>query len=142
VYFLATTTLANRGRPLEHHEARVAIESLLWLGAHGRAHVYAFVVMPDHVHTLIQPIAGETVSSAMASWKKFCALRINRLRGVKGPLWQDGFHERAIRDELEFWGARAYIHENPVRSGLVAVTELFPFSSAHAEWAERVEVLR
>jgi hypothetical protein len=44
--------------------------------------------------------------------------------------WQNESYDRLVRDQAEFARIVAYIHWNPVRAGLVAEAESFPWSSA------------
>ena len=51
--------------------------------------------------------------------------------GLTGkPFWQDESYDRLVRDRLEFERIRRYIENNPVRAGLVAAPEDYPWSSA------------
>src|SRR5581483_788533 len=58
----------------------------------------AFVVMPNHVHVLIQPRSGHSISSITHSWKSFSAHAINKALGRKGELWMEESHDRIVRD--------------------------------------------
>ena len=49
-----------------------------------RYRLFAWVVMPNHVHTLFQPMDGWTVAKTVASWKKFTARKINDHRKLSG----------------------------------------------------------
>jgi putative transposase len=119
-----------------------------------RYHLFAWVVMPNHVHVLFQPLHGWTVAKIVASWKKFTAKRIcdhrrktaagnanlpigasdaNREIGVPGDesVWHREYWDRYMRDEDHFRQAVEYIHQNPVKAGLVARPEDWRWSSAH-----------
>jgi len=51
--------------------------------------------------------------------------------GLTGrAFWQEESYDRWVRDDKEFHRIRAYIEENPVRAGLVAAPEDYPWSSA------------
>ena len=89
-------------------------------GTHYRLH--AWVVMPNHVHALIGPPAGQTMAALATithGWKGATARAINRLLGRSGPLWQRESFDRWIRDEHHFAAAVAYIENNPQRAGLI-----------------------
>jgi REP element-mobilizing transposase RayT len=102
-----------------------------------RYHLLAWVVMPNHVNVLFQPINGWTVAKAVASWKKFTARRIcDSLRNngkEPAPVWHREYWDRYIRDRRHFQRAIGYIHENPVKAGLVARAENWRWSSAFVE---------
>jgi REP element-mobilizing transposase RayT len=91
--------------------------------------LHAYVVMPNHVHLLITPLAE--VSKVMQSLKRFTAREGNRILGLTGrPFWQDESYDRLVRDETEFQRIADYIEMNPVKSGLAATPEDFAWSSA------------
>ena len=98
--------------------------------AGARYDLCAWVVMPNHVHVLIRAYEGYPLPEVVRSWKHFTAMRINRLRGSHGHFWQNDHWDRFIRDEAHFARTVAYIHENPVKAGLVATTEAWRWSSA------------
>ena len=96
----------------------------------GRRHrLLAWVIMPNHVHVLFQAIAPWTLSEIVKCWKSFTARRINEGLERRGRLWQEEYWDRFIRNERHFAEVRAYIHDNPVRAGLVARAKDWPWSS-------------
>jgi len=74
--------------------------------------------MPNHVHALVQPIAGQTLASVLHSWKSFTAKAANRLLARSGAFWQDEYYDHLIRDEADYAHAMRYILENPGKAGL------------------------
>lgn len=100
---------------------------------HGKKHdLHIGVVMPDHVHLILQPLQSspETwhdLSSIMKGIKGVSARRINLLLGTSGQVWQDESYDRSIRDEAEYREKWNYIWENPVRAALVAFPEEYEF---------------
>lgn len=114
--------------------ARMVQESLLHF-AGKRYHLHAWCIMPNHVHILMQPAHGITMSTSMASWKKYTGRRISAWRQQHrghppGPVWHREFFDRYIRDEEHYRNALRYIHENPVKAGLVGKAEEWQWSSA------------
>ena len=83
----------------------------------------AAVVMPDHVHLLIKPQPGFSLSRVMKGMKGACARRLNELRSAHGRVWHEESWDRIIRDVAEFEEKLQYMYENPVRRGLVERTE-------------------
>jgi putative transposase len=90
----------------------------------------AWVVMPNHVHVIITERPGWPLSRVIHGWKSFTAHRINGLLSVSGRLWEADYWDRGIRDERHYRAAVQYIHQNPVKAGLVAHPEEWPWSSA------------
>jgi putative transposase len=95
----------------------------------GHYELHAYVIMANHVHLLITPCVE--VSRLMQSLKRFTAREGNRLLGLTGqPFWQDESYDRLVRDQEEFQRIIRYIEMNPVKAGLAAKPEDFPWSSA------------
>jgi len=91
--------------------------------------LHSYVVMPNHVHLLMTPLVE--VSKVMQSLKRFTAREGNRILGLTGqPFWQDESYDRLVRSETEFQRIAGYIEMNPVKCGLSATPEEFPWSSA------------
>lgn len=95
-----------------------------------RYRTIAWVVMPNHVHALIEMIEGHPLRSIVHSWKSYTANKANQLLGRGGRFWFPEYFDRYIRDERHFANAVQYIHMNPVKAGLVEDPEDWPFSSA------------
>jgi hypothetical protein len=88
--------------------------------------LYSHVIMPNHFHALLKPVYG-SISVIMQLIKG----RSSKLLG-RGKLWQKGFYDFSIIKEATFKQKVNYIHENPVRWGLVERPEDYAFSSAGA----------
>jgi carbamoylphosphate synthase large subunit len=78
----------------------------------------AFVVMPNHVHVLLQLPEGHALADILHSWKSFSAKAINRLLGRTGHVWQEESYDRIVRDWNELVGYRDYIERNPENAKL------------------------
>ncbi|MDO9638229.1 MULTISPECIES: transposase [Pseudomonadota] len=78
----------------------------------------AWVVMPDHLHWLLVLHRG-SLSELMRRVKGRSARQINSLAGRRGQLWQDGYHDHALRKEEDVLPVARYIVANPLRAGLV-----------------------
>jgi REP element-mobilizing transposase RayT len=108
--------------------ARLVVDSIRYRD--GETHqLHKYVVMANHVHLLITPRVP--VPKLTESLKRFTARECNRILGLTGrPFWQDESYDRLVRNEKEFERIAFYIEMNPVRAGLVATPEDFPWSSA------------
>jgi REP element-mobilizing transposase RayT len=114
--------------------ANMVQESLLTFDSL-RYHLLAWVVMPNHVHVLFQPMDGWSVAKIVASWKKFTARKIcDYQRGLgetpSDPIWHREYWDRFIRDRTHLIQAIDYIQKNPVKAGLVSSPESWARSSA------------
>ena len=91
-------------------------------------------VMPNHVHVLFRMMDHTSLGNIVKGWKASSAIQINRLEKQSGSLWMCDYHDRFIRDLDHFHNARTYIRNNPVKAGLCATPEDWPFSSAAINW--------
>ena len=82
------------------------------------ANTLAYVVMPDHVHWLLQITGDSSLESVVRSAKTDSARSINTFYGRTGRVWQEGFHNHRVRrgDDLKY--IARYLVSNPVRAGL------------------------
>ncbi len=85
--------------------------------------------MPDHIHLLVLPALGDTISALMQELKHATARCINTARRRNGTVWQKGFFDRFMRTPKEFSKKLEYLHLNPVGKGLVLTPERWKWSS-------------
>ena len=78
-----------------------------------RYELSAFVVMDDHVHVLLAPLPPHEVRAILHSWKSFTARQMQREHKKLGPVWQNEYFDRIVRDDHEFLQKAAYIAGNP-----------------------------
>ena len=113
--------------------AEIVIESLAHVRRQGQIKLLAFVIMPDHYHAVFLLLPGADLSGLMRRIGAHTGLQIRRTLDLGHLVWQgDGFYDHACRTDKEVLDAVDYVHDNPVRKGLVALAEDWPFSSAHA----------
>ena len=88
-----------------------------------------WVVMPDHIHMLLQ--LGDTrLSQVVKKMKAQSARKLNREIGRTGRFWAPGFHDHALRKEGDLRGVARYIVANPLRAGLVQRVADYPYWNA------------
>jgi len=87
-----------------------------------------YVVMPNHVHVLVKPLAAHGLADILHSWKSFTANRINARLGRAGQLWQHESYDHILRNENAMHAVRNYIRKNPMVGGSI----LLPYSDARA----------
>jgi REP element-mobilizing transposase RayT len=95
-----------------------------------RAATLAYVVMPDHLHWLVQLRDSHALSRVVADVKSVSAHRINQTLGREGQLWQPGFHDHALRRDEDLTAAARYLVANPLRAGLVQTLGDYPLWDA------------
>lgn len=89
--------------------------------------VYGYVVMPEHVHLLVNEPKGDTLAQAMQSLKQGVARRL-ALRAAE-PFWQARYYDFNVWSQRKFIEKLRYIHRNPVHWGLVERPEDWAWSS-------------
>ena len=97
-----------------------------------RYELRAWVVMPNHVHTVVWPMPGYTLSKILHSWKSFTAHEISKRLGTKVlPFWQSESYEHLIRDDEDLHRCCHYILLNPVNAKLCSNPEQWKWSSGY-----------
>ena len=94
----------------------------------GGHRIHAWVVMPDHVHLLMELMGRDELSVAVARLKSGSSRRVNATIGRAGALWASGYHDHALRQEEAMETVVDYILANPVRAGLVDKPDDYRFS--------------
>jgi REP element-mobilizing transposase RayT len=118
--YLLTTVCAARRRWFEHDDiARTVAGSLANAEIWSDATLLSWVLMPDHWHALVVLGNRRTLSATMQHAKGASSRDAARSFGVC-PLWQPGFHDRALRDDVDLRVAARYVVANPLRAGLVS----------------------
>jgi REP element-mobilizing transposase RayT len=72
-----------------------------------------FVIMPNHVHLLVQLPGEAQLKSQCRSWKRWTARLINLQCGTRGHFWQAESFDTLVRSKAHFEHLRAYIAANP-----------------------------
>lgn len=95
------------------------------------AEIWAYCLMPNHVHFLIVPSSTDGLRATFADSHRRYTSFINARRDQTGHLWQGRFASVAM-DERHLLAALRYVALNPVRAGLVERAVDWPWSSARA----------
>jgi putative transposase len=118
---------------LKRPEAAKAMEDVLLRFDGERYRLLAWVVMPNHVHVLVE-LWTIPLGALCKAWKGASANAINRCLGRSGELWQADYWDRRIRDEDHFRKALHYVESNPVKAGLTQTAAEWAYGSANAKW--------
>jgi putative transposase len=113
VYHVTTVTLGRQPIFSDLRAARLLINALWEAQARGEATTLAFVIMPDHMHWLLQ-LAEETSLSGLVG-----AVKAVTAHQAGEKIWQRGFHDHALRQDEDLVEVARYIVANPLRAGLV-----------------------
>ncbi|WP_445005378.1 REP-associated tyrosine transposase [Halomonas mongoliensis] len=122
-YYLVTVVTRDR-RPsfLQYQPAACASSSFYADSVCRHCRTLAFVVMPDHIHWLLQ--VDGSLSEAVRIYKALVSCQLG------SRLWQDGFHDRGLRREEDLRQVARYIVANPLRAGLVDNILDYPYWNA------------
>ena len=94
--------------------------------ARHEARIYAYVLMPEHVHLLINEPTSILLAQLLKALKQVTS---RKLKGRRDMFWQERYYDGNIRGEAERSEVIRYIHRNPVKRGLVASPGEYRWSS-------------
>ena len=134
VYFVSSRTWQSRVLFQKPEVAQILIEKLLDCRSRGFYKLHAFVVMPDHFHALISPEESASLEKAMQLIKGGSAHTIKQTLNYASPVWQQGFHDRWIRDATEYRTRLDYVRRNPIAAKLATKPEEYLYSSASGRY--------
>ncbi|KOY01542.1 REP-associated tyrosine transposase [Pseudomonas nunensis] len=129
IYLLTTNTFGREPVFKDFFLGRLVVEQFRAAQNQGCANSLAWVVMPDHIHWLIELQRG-SLSELMQRTKSLSTKAVKLATGRKTGLWQRGFHDRALRREENLVNIARYVVTNPVRAGLVVKYGDYPLWDA------------
>lgn len=89
--------------------------------------IYAYVLMPNHFHFLIQ-VRKSPLAKILASLMTSYSMYINRTYKRVGPLFQNRFKSKLVRQDNYFLAGSRYIFLNPIEAKLVKNLRAYPWS--------------
>lgn len=102
--------------------------------------VLAYCLMTNHVHLVLVPAQEDGLQRVLKPVHMRYAQALNRQQHWSGHVWQGRFFSSAL-DEAYLWFCVRYVERNPVRAGMVARAEDYPWSSAAAHCDLRTDEL-
>jgi len=152
----ALATATDGVRWLADYRVASLVQTNLWHWDGKRYTLHRYVIMPNHVHILIEPlpIVAQAVSlqdrtpltgvegkqadslryvplrTILQGLKGYTARHANKVLGRTGPFWQRESYDHWVRDQREYARIVDYIDTNPVNAGLCKLPEQWPWSSA------------
>jgi putative transposase len=121
-YFVTAVTTGRRSFFQVTSHAELFIDTLQSYRQQGKFELYAFVVMPDHVHLLLTPAPEIPLEKAVQLIKGGFSFRFKSNFDV----WERSYDNRRIADSGQYDACIKYIDQNPVKAGLA---ESYPHSS-------------
>ena len=85
-----------------------------------------YVLMPDHIHLFVCGPVGFDLAQWVRMFKVVVGKRLKE-SGPTGAIWQRGFFDPLLRSEESYGQKWEYVRQNPVRAGLVARAEEWPY---------------
>ncbi len=112
---------------LETPDPKNLVEGILeQMRARHGARIYAYVLMPEHVHLLINEPPSILLAQLLKAFKQITS---RKLRGDHPQFWQERYFDANIHGEASRFEVVRYIHRNPVKRGLVTSPEQYNWSS-------------
>ena len=102
--------------------------------------IWAYCLMGNHVHFVAVPDEPVSLGRTFRDTHQAYASWFNDKTGEMGHLWQGRFFS-CILDDAHLWSAVRYVERNPLRAGLVARAEDWPWSSAAAHCGLRRDAI-
>jgi len=129
IYFVTTVTYQRL--PILNKHAEIFRQSIDFTQKIIPFSTFAWVIMPDHVHMIIDPHDND-LSDIMKRIKMKFAGGYKAQHGIRrGRIWQHRFWDHVIRGQDDLNRCIDYVHYNPVKHGVVNNLPDFPYSSFH-----------
>ncbi len=132
------TQRGNRREPtfFGDDDYRLYRDLLAEAAAKAEAEIWAYCLMPNHVHIILTPADPDGLRRTFADLHRRYTARINARNRWTGHLWQGRFGSVAM-DEAHLFSAVRYVSLNPVRARLTTQAQDWPWSSVRAHLAGR-----
>ncbi len=140
IFFVTTRTAGGRSLFQSDRMASLFIDVLRSYLRTSKFTVHDFVAMPNHVHVLLTLPGDMSVEKAVQLIKGGFSFRAGKDLGFRGEIWQRGFSDMRVTDELSFRQHREYIKNNPVKAGLANAADEYPYGSAYLKKMKREEI--
>jgi len=148
IYYLTSSIVQFIPIFVDSNVFNIMIESLNFYRINKNMRIYAYVIMDNHFHLIAQ---SDSLSNDMKNIKRFTAREIINYLELKQKswalnqfsywkkqhkkdsnyqIWQEGFHPQQIISDEMMTQKIIYIHNNPVKRGLVSKAEDWIYSSA------------
>jgi len=146
-FFVTTTCFNWEILFLSYKYYQLILNSIVFLNKKYNVQIIGYVIMPNHIHLIIYFEKETHLSEYMRDFKKFTSGEIRRMierdgevklldrlrfenREQKFKIWMDRFDDLFIYKKETLETKLNYIHQNPVRKGLVSTSRDYEYSSA------------
>jgi putative transposase len=129
IYFITCVTF--RRKPLLIENSDLLLRTIRTIRERTPFDLTAWVVMPDHFHSIIYPTDTD-ISAVLQRIKMSFGVLYRRRHGLySGRVWQNRFWDHIIRDQEDMNRHIDYIHYNPVKHSVAADPYDWADSSIH-----------
>lgn len=154
-YFVTTTVVAWVDALSRTTYKDIILDSLRYCIANKGLVVHAWVIMNNHIHLIVSVSEPNELPAVMRDLKKFTSKKIidaikihpqesrkdwmvnmfafvgtNNPKNDMYQFWQEGYHPVALDNDDKIMQRLNYLHENPVRAGVVCEAWHYKYSSA------------
>ncbi len=121
--FFVTFNTAHRKKLLANATLHDSFVEFARAGESHGVGVGRYVILPDHVHLFVR---GDR-SFVLSQWVRMLKRKLSTAISAEPPHWQHGFFDHPIRHSESYAAKWEYVRQNPVRAGLVATPEEWPW---------------
>ena len=130
-YSYYITIVTHQRNPILIDNIELLRESFKYAKSLFTFHIEAIVILPDHIHMIINVNNAKDYPKIISSIKRYFSKNCNpkfyedvfqshhREKYGYKPIWQKRFYEHTIRDEKDFNTKLQYIHNNPVKHAYI-----------------------
>ena len=128
VYFITICAAKSQKTFLNKIRANSIVDSLDFLRNKKNILIFAYCLMPDHLHLLISlPEKLESLSKIIKDFKSYTT-KTYREQTNRNRLWQRRFYDHIVRKQEDLTQICEYILNNPVRKGLIEDSKDYEYS--------------
>lgn len=153
-YFVTITVVKWIDLFTRLNQKQILVNALVHCQKKKGLEIFAWCLMPSHLHMLCRAKDTELLSDIMRDFKKYTSKKIiqtikeepesrrewlleqfskaceNLKRAQNYKVWQDGYHAEILKTNKFIYQKLNYVHNNPVEDGIVARPEEYMYSSA------------
>ncbi|HRO41416.1 MAG TPA: transposase [Flavipsychrobacter sp.] len=165
-HFITCTVVSWIDALSREHYKEIVVESLNYCISKKGLQLHAWVIMSNHLHMILSASEGSRISNIVRDFKKFTSRKItdaittniqesrrawmlgmfgyagmNNKSNDQYQFWQQDYHPIALDRKDMFEQRMGYLHDNPVRAGLVWEAAHYKYSSAGDYYENRMGLL-
>jgi len=138
-YFVTICTHNKHNILTKGNVPETIIDSVKWFINTLKIVFLGFVIMPDHFHWAFALKENYTLDNILCGYKSFTAKKIKELLYSETKIWQDGYYDHLLRDVKDFKVKLDYMHDNPIRKGMVNSPEEYLYSTANEKYTDMID---